>query len=164
MRKAMLGIALIVLAGCGGEPPVPQGPVSCEVLPGLTLQLPAGWKLSNREGRVDLKPAVEHCHIQVWAAEGAAPADVLPKVADLVKAEVKDFKADETKDLNIAGSAAKHLVGGGIEADDNDKSKVEVFVFSAGGKVFVLCAHTGEDDPAKQRDEIVKLLGTAKAK
>jgi hypothetical protein len=33
-----------------------------------------------------------------------------------------------------------------------------------GGRVFLLCAHTGEGDPAKQRAEIVKLIDTAKPK
>ena len=142
--------------------PVPQA-AGTQILPDLRMELPKDSKVKTTDGVASIEIARCGCHVQVWSMAKAAPADVLPKIAETVKPQVKDFKAVDTKDMTLAGSPGKHVVATGVEADDGDPAKVEVFVFKAGDKTYLFLAHSGEEDPAESRDAIVGVINTAKA-
>jgi hypothetical protein len=85
------------------------------------------------------------------------------KAPQIVKDEISGFKADSSSDIVVAGAPAKHLIGTATEVDDGDPSNVEMVVFSVGQHIFLECAHDDADGAAKRRNEILKVLNTAKA-
>lgn len=153
------------LSGCGKQAQTETPPQSVISFEGVKILLPEGWKMSVKTGMVDIFPAHPHCHVQLFAlAEGVSMEDAVSGAAASITSEVVDFKAAETNDLPLACGTGKHIIGTGTEADDNDPSKVEVFLFKPGSRIYLLCAHTGEDDPALQRQDLITFLNGAEAK
>jgi len=131
--------------------------------PALTMQLLPGWTAKNSADKIDLKPEKFEVHIQLWnVAKANSVAAAVAMVPEFIKSEVTEFKAVSTKDIKVAGGGAKHLIGTGSEADDSDPSNAEVFLFSVGGKVFMICAHGEGEGAAKARASILQMLATAK--
>ena len=132
--------------------------------PALTLQLPGDWTTKEfKGGKIRITPANAPVHIQLWnVANAKTVADALPLVAEVVKSEVTDFKAVESKDVTLGDASGKHLIGTGTEADDGDPSQAEVFLFAVGGKVFLVCAHGEGEGAAKVRAAVLDVLSTAK--
>jgi hypothetical protein len=98
-----------------------------------------------------LHVALPHGDVEVWLVHGAKTVDdAVGRVGAQIVDEFKDFKANRTTDLTIAGSPAKRLVGAGHEADDGDDGNADVIVFTVGGKVFVACYHGERLEPAGQ--------------
>ena len=133
--------------------------------PAITLQLPVGWTTKEgKDGKIVVVPTGVAVNMQIWNVPGAKTvADAIPLVPGIIKGDVTDFKVVETIDIVIAGTPGKHLIGTGTEADDGDSSKAEVFLFTAGGKVFLFCVHGEDTITAQQRADILALLATAKA-
>lgn len=131
--------------------------------PALTMQLPDDWTSKGDATKTDIHAGKHEVHIQLWrVANVKSVQDAIPMVADLIKSEVTEFKAHETKSITVAGSAAKHIIGTGSEADDGDPSNAEVYLFSSGGNVFLMCAHGEGTGASKVRSSLVKVLATAK--
>jgi hypothetical protein len=160
---AVSAAAALLFFPVGCAPETAAGPAPAPAVAGLPVRLPEGWKSFTADGRTTLTPKLQRCHIQLWTVPGAAaPADVLPRVAGLIQDEVREFKVVSTEDLVIAGKPAKHLIGTGLEADDGDDSNAEVFIFSAGRSVILVCAHGEGEGAAVQRAEILAILDTAR--
>jgi hypothetical protein len=156
---SFIGLVIVALAGCGSK----QGQLAAvTVAPGLTLQLPAGWEPSS-PGAKSAFVTPSGCNVQVWTVENINQiAEALPKAAEIIKEAVKNFKIVTTNDITVAGMPAKHLIGTGLEADDDDDSNSEVFIFSMGDRVFLLCAHSEGSRAADVRADVLKMLDTAK--
>ena len=130
----------------------------------LRLTAPAGTTCKAADGSLHVD--APKYDVELWLVPGARTVDegvarVGPQIAD----EFKDFKADTTTDLTVAGSAAKRLVGSGHEADDGDPGTADVIVFALGDRasvrVFVACNH-GETINAAGRDGMLALVQTAR--
>ncbi len=155
--------ALAVAAFCVGTQTLAANPltVAVDTKPALSLQLPDNWSAKSKDGVTTIKAGKYEVHVQLWpVAKAKSVQEAMPMVAELIKGEVSDFKAGKAGNLTVAGGAAKHIVGTGTEADDGDPSNVEVYLFSVGGKVFLLCAHGEGHGAANARGDITKVLST----
>jgi hypothetical protein len=127
-----------------------------------TLSVPADAKITTIEGKtvVDTKELT----LYVWVvAKAKTVADAVPLVGEVIKSEFKDFKVDQTKTLTVAEAQARHLMGRGKEADDNDPGSADVVLFAVGKTVLAACVH-GEDQAAPhQRPAMLAVLKTVKA-
>jgi len=130
-------------------------------LPVLWLKVPATSKINSTNGYLHIQTT--NLSLHVWAVTNAATVtDAVPHAADLIKSEFVKFKPASTVDLTIAGSPAKHVIGPGNEADDNDPGNAEVVFFTVGGKVFAGCVHGEADDASKASPAMMALLRTAR--
>ena len=126
----------------------------------LQLSVPAGVTCEPFDGRVRLD--APHATVNVWLVRDARTvSDGVARAGGQVADEFKEFKADRTTDLTVAGSPAKRLVGSGEEADDGDPGTADVIVFAVGGRVFVACYHGERVDPAG-RQEMLAIVQTAR--
>ena len=89
-------------------------------------------------------------------------AEALAGLNDLIKGEVLKFTATRTEAITIAGAEAKHLMGRGIEADDEEPATVDVVVFTVGKAVLVACVHGEGDTAVRQRQPMLEALKTVK--
>jgi hypothetical protein len=133
--------------------------------PALSLRLPPGWTSEYDGVQTNINAGQFGVRLQLWnVARARSVKEAFPLVAETIKGQVLKFKPRQTAELPIAGSAGKHLIGTGTEADDGDPSQAEIFLFSVGEKVFLLCAHGEGKGPASAREEILKMLATARRK
>jgi hypothetical protein len=162
MRKLLmiLGIASFCVAAWAAGTPLS---VAVDNKPALAIQLPEGWTAKNNAGTTTIKSPKFEVHIQLWHVPNAKTvADAVARVPDFIKGEVTEFKAVATSDIKVAGVGGKHIIGTGSEADDGDPSNAEVFLFSVGGKVFLVCAHGEGAGAANARASILQMLASAK--
>lgn len=121
------------------------------------------WKTGNWKSKTVLLPPSKYPHIQLWRAPGCKTVKAaVSKIAKLIKSEVIEFKIKKNKKITVAGASAKHLIGTGLEADDQDPSNADVYVFKVKSKVFILCVHGEGDEAAKQRTTVKAILATVK--
>ena len=137
--------------------------VSVDKKPALTLQLGDGWTSKVKGDKTSISSPKIAVNIQLWPVPNAKTvAAAIALVPGMIASEVTDFKTVATKDITVAGTPGKQIIGTGTEADDGDPSNAEVFLFSVGGQVFLLCAHGEGDNAAKQHATILEMLATAK--
>ena len=125
----------------------------------LRLTTSADCKCAANDG--SLKINAPQFEVEVWIVPGAKTVDeAMRSVGAQIVDEFKDFKADSTTDLTIAGSPAKRLVGPGHEADDGDPGAADLIVFKVGYHVFVACTHGEKLTPLGQQG-ILTMVQTA---
>jgi hypothetical protein len=170
MRTFLGGVLFIivagVLSGCdsgggtksgaseGMQADVAAGAKSCVMQAGgvnvLKLTGPANMRCLNADGSLQLHGP--EYNVEFWLMRGAKTVDEgVGRVSSQIVDEFKDFKADRTTDLTVAGSPAKRLVGHGREADDGDPGEADVIVFKVGEHIFVGCNHGEGLVPAGQQ-------------
>jgi hypothetical protein len=116
----------------------------------LGLTTSADCKCAAKDG--SLKINAPQFEVEVWVVPGAKTVDeAIGNVDKQIADEFKDFKADSTTDLTIAGSPAKWLVGPGHEADDGDPGAADLIVFKVGDHIFVACTHGEKLTPIGQQ-------------
>jgi hypothetical protein len=116
----------------------------------LQLTMSADTKCVAQDGLLKFKsPQFE---IEVWLVPAAQTADeAIGRLDKQIASEFKDFKADGTTDLSIAGAPAKRLTGKGHEADDGDDGDADIIVFKVDGHVFLALTHDEHlNPPARQ--------------
>ena len=137
--------------------------VSADKSPVFKIEMLPGWSSKPWKYKTILIPPAKYPHIQLWCLKkGLSLAEAKKGVAELVKSEVLKFKTTKTEKIKIGGIDAFLLTGKGLEADDQDPSNAKVFLFSAGGRVFLLCIHGEGDEAAKMCGTVQKMLGTLK--
>ena len=87
----------------------------------------------------------------------------ISQLPDVIKSEVLKFSATTTNAISVAGQPAKHFIGRGIEADDNDPATADIVVFAAGPNVFAACVHGEGNQAGEERAPMLAVLKTAKA-
>ncbi len=127
-----------------------------------TLSVPEAAKVTSSAEKtaVDTKDLT----LYLWVVPKAKTVGkVIPKVAEVIKGEVKDFVVQRTNTITVAGAEAKHLIGSGKEADDGDPASADVVVFTVGKTVLVACVHGEGETAPRQRPAMLAILKTAKA-
>lgn len=105
-----------------------------------------------------------HHQIYVWQVPGAKSVDaVVARAGEVIKSEFVKYAVKSNDAIKVVGHEARHLKGTGEEADDNDPGTAEVVIFAEGQNVFAACVHGERDEAARQRPELLKVLGTIKA-
>ena len=160
MRTTLTALALVLIGSAAAfaedkEISVPLGDAS------LKMTVPKDTEVTKKKDRTILH--AKGFFIYLWDVPGAKTvADAVPQAGKIIKSEFVEFAASETKDIKVAGHDAKHLIGKGEEADDNDPGSADVVVFTDGKHVFAACVHGEKDEAAKERPELLKVLKTVK--
>ncbi len=129
--------------------------------PAVTLTVPKTAKVTTDKGKTTID--TNKFNLYLWATKAKTVDNAVKNVARTVKSEVVNLKIDETKKIKVGGADAKHLIAKSNEADDNDPGTTDIVVFTSGGKVIVACIHGENDYASKHRQEMLDMLGTAKA-
>lgn len=174
MSRMLIVVALLALAGCSrsGEadekeqPPETPSPAASteDGMVGITLDLPDEWKAYPEDGRTDFWTETGMHFSLFTCPAGTTETDAVAAVATTIAPVVKEFEVESTEDAKVAGAPARHLVGPGVETDDGDDSRAEVYVFTFGDRVRVVCVH-GEGTAAERLGPTaLGILETMKAK
>lgn len=128
----------------------------------VTLTVPQAAKVTTDNGKTTID--TNKFNLYLWLAPKAKTVDEAASgVGEIIKSEAVNLKIQETKTINLAGAAAKHIMAKSNEADDNDPGTTDIVVFTAGGKVIVACIHGENDFATRNRQAMLDTLGTAKA-
>lgn len=125
----------------------------------LRLTTSADCKCAAKDG--SLKINAPQFEVEVWLAPAKTVDEATASVDKQIVDEFKDFKAESTTDLTIAGAPAKRLVGPGHEADDGDPGAADLIVFKLGDHVFVACTHGEKLTPIGQQG-LLTIVQTAR--
>jgi hypothetical protein len=160
MRTTLTALALVLISSAAvfaedKEITVTAGDAS------LKLTVPKDTEVTKKKDRTILH--AKGLFIYLWEVPGAKTvAEAAPQAGKIIKSEFVEFAAGETKIINVAGHEAKHLMGKGEEADDNDPGTADVVIFTDGKHVFAACVHGEKDEAAKERPELLKVLKSIK--
>ncbi|HZZ44582.1 MAG TPA: hypothetical protein VFE58_16720 [Tepidisphaeraceae bacterium] len=166
VNQSIWAIMAVMMAGCASNSGVKSGEMAKgkeylmqsgghSVLK-LTGPMDSQGKSQDGSLTISLKNDVE-----IWLVSGVGTiGEAEGRIGETMKGEFKDFKPASTKEVMIAGSSAKELVGPGNEADDGDAGEADVIVFKVGGRVFVACTH-GEELKPGAREGMMRLVKTA---
>jgi len=101
--------------------------------------------------------------LYIWSVPKATTiAEALPRVNDVIKGEVLEFKIAKTNTITVADAPALHLMGSGKEADDGDPGTDDVVVFTVGKRAFIACVHGENNDASRERQPMLDALKTVK--
>lgn len=129
----------------------------------FNLNLLKGWTFKKSEYKYILIPPAKYPHIQLWyLKDNKNIASAEKDIAEIIKSEVLNFKISKKSEIKVANKAGVILTGSGLEADDQDPSNAEVFLFEVNSKVYVLCVHGEGDEAAKHSPDVKKMLTTIK--
>ena len=121
-----------------------------------------GIKSSTKDNKTVIE--TKEMTVYLWHVPKATTVEEGVKaVDDVIKDEEKNMKVDKTETIEIGGAEAKHLMGHGNEADDNDPGTVDVVVFKVGGKIVVACVHGENEIAVQQRQPMLDMLKSVKA-
>jgi hypothetical protein len=165
MRKFLIApvFAALCSIASAADAPKPLTVPSADKKTAISVPLSEGWKTyALKDGSTTIDIPMSGVHLQVTALSQTTIDEAAKQVAELIKSQVTKYKVTETKDISVAGSPGKQLIGTGEEADDSDPSNADVYLFTVGEKVFMLCAHGEGDGSVKNRPLIANLLGSIK--
>ena len=129
--------------------------------PALVLTLPASAQLTKRGDMTEVHTS--GMTLCVWPIPAAKSVDDgIARLPDVIKSEVLKFSATTTNVITVAGQPAKHFIGRGIEADDNDPATADIVVFAAGANVFAACVHGEGNQAGEERAPMLAVLKTAR--
>lgn len=130
--------------------------------PALVLSVPESAKVTTTKEKTVIK--AKNQDLYIWHCPQAKTVDEgIAQMPNLIAHEVLEFKATTTNTITVAGAPAKHLVGRGIEADDNDPATADIVVFTTGKTVFVACVHGEGNEAGREREPMLTVLKSAKA-
>jgi hypothetical protein len=156
MRISLLALALVLVSSLTVFAEDKEISVTLGDAP-LKMTVPKDTEVTKKKDRTVLHG--KGFFIYLWEVAGAKTvAEAVAEAPKVIKTEFVKFAASETKDIKVAGHDAKHLMGKGEEADDNDPGTADVVVFTDGKHVFVACVHGEKDEAAKERPELLKVL------
>ena len=128
----------------------------------MTIGVPQSAKVTTKKEKtvIDTKDMI----LDLWVLPKAKTvADAIAGLDDVIKSEVLKFSATSSEAITVAESAGKHLMGKGVEADDQDPATADVVVFMVGKTVLVACVHGEGDTAIHQRQPMLDALRTVKA-
>ncbi len=127
----------------------------------MTISAPQSAKVTTDKDKtvIDSKEMI----LDLWVVPKAKTvAEAITTLDDVIKSEVLKFNPTSSEAITVADSEGKHLMGKGVEADDQDPGTADVVVFSVGKTVLVACVHGEGETAVKQRQPMLKALKTVK--
>lgn len=128
----------------------------------MTISAPQNAKVTTDKEKtvIDSKDMI----LDLWVVPKAKTvAEAVAGLDDLIKSEVLKFNATSSEAITVAEAEGKHLMGKGVEADDQDPGTADVVVFTVGKTVLVACVHGEGETAVRQRQPMLKALKTVKA-
>jgi len=129
--------------------------------PVLELTAPANAQVTLIKDKTVIETT--NMFLYVWSVAGAKTLDeAQARLDDTIKVDVLKFSASVTNHITLADSPARHLIGSGLEADDQDNATADVVIFKAGNRLFIACVHGEVNEASKEREPMLKVLRTAR--
>ena len=131
-------------------------------VPALVLTPPPAAKVTTNKAPTEIK--TKDMTLYLWAIPAAQTVDEgVAQIASVISQQVVKFAPTTTNTITVAGAVAKHLIGRGVEADDNDPGTADIVVFTTGKAIFAACVHGEANDAVREREPMLSVLKTAKA-
>ncbi len=162
MRTGLIGIALLLLATLASAADLKTVTISNSGTAVMTISVEQSAKVTTEKEKtvIDTK---DMC-LDLWVVPKAKTvAEAVASLDDVIKGEVLKFSAAKTEPITVASAEGKHLIGKGIEADDQDPATVDIVVFRVGKTVLAACVHGEGETAVRQRKPMLKALKTVKA-
>ncbi len=162
MKPGLCSVVVLFLATVASAEDLKTVTISKDGAAVMTISAPKSAKVTTEKDKtvIDTKDMV----LDLWVVPKAkAVAEAIAALDDVIKSEVLKFKQTSTEAITVAEAEGKHLIGKGLEADDQDPATVDVVVFSVGKTVFVACVHGEGQAALRQRPPMLKVLKTVKA-
>jgi hypothetical protein len=162
MKTGLCSVAVLFFAVVASAEDMKTVTISNDGAAVMTISAPQSAKVTTEKEKtvIDTKDMV----LDVWIVPKAKTvAEAIAALNDVLKSEVLKFSATTTETITVAGADAKHLMGKGVEADDEDPATVDVVVFAAGKTVLVACVHGEGEAAVRQRQPMLNALKTVKA-
>ena len=158
--KSIIACLLVVAGICAAENT--NVTITVNDTPALVLTVPQPAKVTAKKDKTDIK--TPNMTLYVWAIPTAKTVDEgTAQIPTVSAGEVVKFVATTTNTITVAGAVAKHLIGRGVEADDNDPGTADIVVFTTGKAIFAACVHGEANDAVREREPMLSVLKTAKA-
>jgi len=129
--------------------------------PVLELTVPANAQVTLIKDKTVIQTT--NMFLYVWPVAGARTLDeAQARLDEIIKVDVLKFSASVTNSITMADSPARHLIGNGLEADDQDNATADVVIFKVGNRLFIACVHGEVNEASKEREPMLKVLHTAR--
>lgn len=162
MKTGLCSVGLLFCAALASAEDLKTVAISNEGTAVMTINVAQSAKVTTNKEKtvIDTKDMV----LDLWVVPNAKTVDeAIAGLNDLLKSEVLKFKVTSTESITVAAAEGKHLMGKGIEADDQDPGTVDVVVFMVGKTVLVACVHGEGGAAVQQRQPMLTALKTVKA-
>ncbi len=162
MKTVLGGLVVFVLTTAASADDLKTVTISHAGAAVMTIRVPQAAKVATDKEKtvIDTKDMV----LDLWVVPKAKTvAEAIAGLDDVIKSEVLKFHAISSEAITVAESEGKHLMGKGIEADDQDPATVDVVVFAVDKTVLVACVHGEGEAAVRQRQPMLNALKTVKA-
>jgi hypothetical protein len=162
MKTGLCSVAVLFFAAAASAEGLKTVTISNDGAAVLTIGVAQSAKVTTKKEKtlIDTKDML----LDLWVVPKAKTvADAIGGLDDVIKSEVLKFRPTSTEAITVAAAEGKHLIGKGIEADDQDPATVDVVVFRVGKTVFVACVHGEGETAVQQRQPMLNSLNTIKA-
>ena len=162
MKTGLCTLAVLAFATVASAEDMKKVTISHKGSAVMTISAPQSAKVTVDKEKtiIDTKDMV----LDLWVMPKAKTvAEAITGLDDVIKSEVLKFSATRKEAITVAGAEGKHLMGKGIEADDQDPATVDVVVFTVGKTVLVACVHGEGEAAVRQRKPMLNALETVKA-
>ena len=156
MKTGLCGVVVLLWAGVVSGEEAKTVTISHEGAPVMTIRTPKSVQVMTVIETEDMV-------LDLWVVPSAKTvAEAVAGLDGVIKNEVLRFAATSTETITVAGAEAKHLMGRGVEAEEEDPATVDIVVFQVGKTVLVACVHGEGDTAVRQRQPMLEALKTVK--
>jgi hypothetical protein len=161
MKTGLCSVALLFFATLASAEDLKAVAISNEGTAVMTIVVAQSAKVTTKNEKtvIDTKDML----LDLWVVPKAKTvAEAIASLNDVIKSEVLKFSATSTEPITVAATEGRHLMGKGIEADDQDPATVDVVVFMVEKTVLVACVHGEGEAAIQQRPPMLAALKTVK--
>jgi hypothetical protein len=160
LMKSTIACLLIAVSVCAADDV--NVTIAANESAALVLTVPQAAKVTQGKEKTEIE--TKNMNLCVWAIAPAKTVDEgVAQISEVIKHEVVKFVAARTNIITVAGAKAKHLIGRGVEAYDEDPATADVVVFAVGKSVFAACVHGEGNQAVEEREPMLAVLQTARA-
>ncbi len=162
MKTGLCSVAVLLFAAAAWAADMKTVTVSKDGAAAMTISAPQKAKVTTDKDKTVIE--TKDMNLDLWVVPKAKTvAEAIAGVDDVIKSEVLKFNAAKSEAITVADSEGKHLMGKGVEADDQDPGTADIVVFAVGKTVLVACVHGEGETAARQRPAMLKALKSVKA-
>lgn len=163
MKAGLCHVALLFCATLAAAEDLKTVAVPNEGTAVMTIGVPRSAAVITKKDETIID--AKDMRLDLWVVPNVKTVDdAVATLSEVIKGEVLKFSVSSTESITVAETEAKHLIGKGLEADDQDPATVDVVVFRVGKAVLVGCVHGEGDAAVQERQPMLKALKTIKAR
>jgi len=162
MKTCLCSVVVILFAAVALAEDMKTVTISNDGAAVMTIGVTQSAKVTTEKEKTVID--TKEMFLDLWVVPKAKTvADAIAALDDVIKSEVLKFSATSSEEITVADAKGKHLIGKGVEADDQDPATVDVVVFTVGKTVLVACVHGEGQTAVREREPMLKALKTVKA-